>query len=122
MRRPFCPLAKPGDLLGHQFGERHQFTDASGVERVFIEGRLRAGNIRTSILSPGEKPGRQDEDNHRERAIDFTLNDFVEQFPIPDDARVNPTGYQRSLDREVWLVLHTPSPGNSFAFHTEGLA
>jgi hypothetical protein len=76
-------------------------TDDSGVERIFMEGRLRAENVRLSILKPGEKPGKQDEDCIETCAVDFTLQDLVGHFIIPDVldvARVNPEGYQRNLD------------------------
>ena len=75
-------------------------TDDLGSERVFMEGRLRAKNVRISILRPGEKPGRQDEDNIETCIIDFTLQQLVAHFVIPDVpdvARVNPDGYQANL-------------------------
>jgi hypothetical protein len=65
-----------------------------------MEARLRASNVRVSILKPGEKPGRQDEDNLKPCQIDFTLHQLVEHFiipDVPDVARVNPDGYQRNL-------------------------
>jgi hypothetical protein len=70
------------------------------MERVFMEARLRANNVRVSILKPGEKPGRQNEDRLEPCQIDFTLHQLVEHFVIPDVpdvARVNPDGYQRNL-------------------------
>jgi predicted RNA methylase len=84
-------------------------TDDSGVERVFMEARLRSKDIRISILKPGEKPGQQDEDNIELCPIDFTLHDLVEHFEIPevpDVARVNPQGYQHNLNllKEIELV------------------
>jgi hypothetical protein len=75
-------------------------TDGLGQERVFMEARLRASNVRVSLLKPGEKPGRQDEDHLEPCQIDFTLHELVEHFVIPDVpdvARVNPDGYQRNL-------------------------
>jgi len=75
-------------------------SDEFTTERVFMDARLRAENVRLSILRPGEKPGRQDERNLETCAIDFTLQDLVDNFVIPDVpdvARVNPGGYQDNL-------------------------
>jgi len=95
--------------------------DEFTTERVFMDARRRAENVRLSILRPGEKPGvarrharrslseggsfgakagRQDERNLETCAIDFTLQDPVDNFVIPDVpdvARVNPGGYQDNL-------------------------
>ena len=74
--------------------------DEFTTERVFMDARLRAENVRLSILRPGEKPGRQDERNLETCAIDFTLQDLVDNFVIPDVpdvARVNPGGYLENL-------------------------
>ena len=95
--------------------------DEFTTERVFMDARRRAENVRLSILRPGEKPGvarrharrslseggsfgakagRQDERNLETCAIDFTLQDLVDNFVIPDVpdvARVNPGGYQDNL-------------------------
>jgi len=95
--------------------------DEFTTERVFMDARLRAENVRLSILRPGEKPGearrparrsaseggsfgakagRQDERNLETCAIDFTLQDLVHNFVIPDVpdvARVNPGGYLENL-------------------------
>lgn len=75
-------------------------TDEYGSEQVFMEARLREENVRLSLLRPGERPGEQDERRLEKTAIDFTLQELVEHFMIPDVpdvARVNPEGYQRNL-------------------------
>jgi predicted RNA methylase len=80
-------------------------SDRNGVERLFMEARLRSGKVRISILKEGEKPGRQDEANLETCTIDFTLQDLVENFVIPDVpdvATMNPEGYRghlQTLDR-----------------------
>ncbi len=76
-------------------------TDDRGREQVFMEARLRTEKVRVSILKPDEKPGRQDEDNVEVLQIDFTLQELVQHFNIPDVldvARINPEGYQRNLE------------------------
>jgi len=96
--------------------------DEFTTERVFMDARLRAEHARLSILRPGENPGearrpalrslggggsfgakagRQDERNLETCAIDFTLQDLVDNFVIPDVpevARVNPGGYLGNLE------------------------
>jgi predicted RNA methylase len=77
-------------------------TDETGQEKVFMEARLRADNIKLSILKPGDKPAKQNHEGWGVEpcAIDFTLQDLTQHFIIPevsDVARVNPEGYQRNL-------------------------
>ena len=77
-------------------------TDDSGAERVFMEARLKADNIKLSILKPGDKPVKQNHEGWGVEpcAIDFTLQDLVSCFiipEVPDVATVNPAGYQRNL-------------------------
>jgi hypothetical protein len=75
-------------------------TDETGQEKVFMEARLRAENIRLSILKPGDKPVKQDYDCAEACVIDFTLNQLVEHFiipEVPDVARVDPEGYRHNL-------------------------
>lgn len=74
--------------------------DDHGTERLFMEARLRNKDVRVSILKPGEKPGKQDERNLDQCAIDFTLQQLVSHFlipDVPDVARVNPEAYERNL-------------------------
>ena len=74
--------------------------DETGVERIFMEGRLRDESVRLSLLKAGEKPGRQDEHDLEVCVIDHTLNQLIEHFTIPDVpdvATVNPQGYQQNI-------------------------
>ena len=50
-------------------------TDDNGVEKVFMEARLKADNIKLSILKPGDKPVKQNHEGWGVEpcAIDFTL-------------------------------------------------
>ncbi len=66
-----------------------------------MEGRLRSESVRVSILKPDEKPGQQDEDNIEICPIDFTLQELVGHFiipEVPDVATVNPEGYRRNIN------------------------
>jgi len=58
-------------------------TDQSGVERCFMEGRLREENVQLNLIRPGAK-GRKERDLEDECAIDFTLQELVEHFVIPE--------------------------------------
>ena len=58
-------------------------TDQSGVERCFMEGRLREEKVKINLIRPGSK-GRKDRDLEDECAIDFTLQQLVEHFVIPE--------------------------------------
>ena len=58
-------------------------TDQTGVERCFMEGRLREENVKINLIRPGSK-GRKDRDLEDECAIDFTLQQLVEHFVIPE--------------------------------------
>jgi len=77
--------------------------DDDGVERLFMEERLRHKSIKVSILKPGVKELAKaitgDEDATA-CAIDFTLQELVEHFTIPevlDVAALNPDGYNGYL-------------------------
>jgi len=82
-------------------------TDDRGIERVFMEGRLRVASVKISVSKPDDRPKRGcppapptvgGEDPPC--PIDFTLHELVEHFTIPDVpdvARVNPVGYQQKL-------------------------
>jgi hypothetical protein len=75
-------------------------TDETGTEKVFMEARLRAENIKLSILKPGAKPVKQDHDCAEACVIDFTLQALTQHFiipEVPDVARVSPEGYQHNL-------------------------
>jgi hypothetical protein len=77
-------------------------TDEDGVERVFMDARLLAANVKLSLLCPGEKPGRKTSRRNPPPPckIDFTLHNLVSYFNIPDVpdvARMNPKGYERNL-------------------------
>jgi len=86
-------------------------TDNAGVERCFMEARLRDPNIEINLLLPNGKPGRKRDLGEKCR-IDFTLQELVEHFQIPevpDVATLNPEGYQRNLaalDEIVALCNH----------------
>ena len=76
--------------------------DDTGAEKVFMEARLKADNIKLSILKPGDKPCKQDPNAYGVEpcAIDFTLQQLVEHFiipEVPDVAKLNPDGYQHNL-------------------------
>ena len=74
-------------------------TDNAGVERCFMEARLRDPNIEINLLVPGGKPGRQ-RDLAGKCAIDFTMQELAGHFHIPDVpdvATLNPQVYQRHL-------------------------
>jgi hypothetical protein len=58
--------------------------------------RLRADNVELSLLRAGEKPGGKHAAGEP-CTIDFTLQELVEHFHIPevpDVAKTNPAGYQ----------------------------
>jgi hypothetical protein len=76
--------------------------DESGQEKVFMEARLRAENVKLSILKPGDKPSKQDHGGWgvESCAIDFDLHELVSHFiipDVPDVAKVNPDGYKKNL-------------------------
>ena len=58
-------------------------TDGHGVERCFMEGRLRDENVKLNLIRPGAK-GRKERDLGDECAIDFTLQELIEHFVIPE--------------------------------------
>ena len=58
-------------------------TDGNGVERCFMEGRLRDENVKLNLLRPGAK-GRKERDLGDECAIDFTLQELITHFVIPE--------------------------------------
>ncbi|HEX3800223.1 MAG TPA: hypothetical protein VH413_16125 [Verrucomicrobiae bacterium] len=79
-------------------------TDEHGVERVFMEGRLRDATVKLSLANQSDKPLRGDElatsGEPSDCPIDFTLQELVSHFlipDVPDVARVNPEAYQNNL-------------------------
>ena len=85
-------------------------TDEDGVERCFMEERLRAENVKINLIKPGTK-GRKEKDLENECAIDFTLQQLADCFVIPevpDVAKVNPEQYEtnlRTLEAIVRFVI-----------------
>jgi len=95
-------------------------TDQSGTERCFMEGRLREENVKINLIRPGSK-GRKDRDLEDECAIDFTLQQLVEHFVIPevpDVATRLPEQYaahrQTMLDIVKFLGGNCPAEGFRF--------
>ena len=80
-------------------------TDDDGVERCFMEERLRAPNVKINLIRPGTK-GRKEKDLEDECAIDFTLRQLVDCFVIPevpDVASLNPKRYE--ANRQTMLAI-----------------
>ena len=85
-------------------------TDDDGVERCFMEERLRAENVKVNLIKPGTT-GRKEKDIEDECVIDFTLKQLVDAFiipEVPDVAKLNPKQYDAMLktltDIERFLV------------------
>jgi hypothetical protein len=80
-------------------------TDHDGVERCFMEERLRSKEVKINIIKPGAgaRPrfgGRKEKDLGDEQVIDFTLNELAGHFEIPevpDVATLNHKQYQANL-------------------------
>jgi hypothetical protein len=80
-------------------------TDNDGVERVFMEGRLRAGNVTIDLAGRNterrrKRRGMPEPAPKEESPIDFTLHELVDHFVIPDVpdvARINPVAYDRNI-------------------------
>ncbi|MGN6643032.1 MAG: hypothetical protein ACTHKU_08530, partial [Verrucomicrobiota bacterium] len=67
--------------------------DNAGVERIFMDAQFREENIRVNLLNDGKEDGDKVK-------IDFTLQDLVEHFhvpEVPDVATLHPDVYQRNL-------------------------
>jgi len=77
-------------------------TDEAGVERCFMEERLRAGGVKINVLKSGVTRKRRDSDIEAEECpIDFTLQQLAAHFIIPDVPDVAarfPEQYKRNLD------------------------
>jgi len=95
-------------------------TDQSGVERCFMEGRLREEKVQINLIRPGSK-GRKDRDLEDECAIDFTLQQLVEHFVIPevpDVATRAPQQYEahRQTMQEIVKLVGRNCPAEGFRF------
>lgn len=77
--------------------------DDAGMERLFMEGRLRDPSIKVTMsIAAGAKDiaEKVGADSSVLCAIDFTLQELVDHFTIPDVpdvATLDPEGYQRNL-------------------------
>ncbi|MDE2104498.1 MAG: hypothetical protein KGL39_45100 [Patescibacteria group bacterium] len=74
-------------------------TDDDGIDRCFMEERLRAGNVKVNLIRPGAS-GRKDKDLQDECPIDFNLQQLADHFVIPevpDVAILNPKQFQANL-------------------------
>jgi len=75
--------------------------DDEGIERLFMEERLRAPNVRLSIQA-----------ENAPSPIEYNLQQLVEHFEIPevpDVAVKNPAGYRRNLDllEQIESIINT---------------
>jgi hypothetical protein len=59
-------------------------TDGTGVERCFMEGRLRDENVTINLIRPGATGRKQRDLEPNACVIDFTLQELVEHFVIPE--------------------------------------
>jgi len=77
--------------------------DAGGTARCFMEARLRNDKVRVLLPVENRKPpekGKLTDDEEHRIHIDFTLQDLVEHFQIPEVpsvAELHPDLYQRNL-------------------------
>jgi hypothetical protein len=95
-------------------------TDQTGIERCFMEGRLREEKVQINLIRPGSK-GRKERDLEDECAIDFTLQQLVEHFVIPevpDVATRLPEQYaaHRQTMQEIVRLVGKNRPAEGFRF------
>jgi hypothetical protein len=95
-------------------------TDETGVERCFMEGRLREEKVKINLIRPGAK-GRKDRDLQDECVIDFTLQQLVEHFVIPevpDVATRLPKQFEahRQTMQDIMDLLGKNCPAEGFRF------
>jgi hypothetical protein len=97
--------------------------DNDGLERCFMEERLRAPGVKVNVLRHGATRKKRDNDIAADECpIDYTLQQLVAAFEIPDVPDVaerNPAAYQRHLEtlKQIEAVLARAKPGASrFAF------
>jgi hypothetical protein len=94
-------------------------TDESGVERCFMEGRLREENVTINLIRPGAT-GRKARDIEPDPcAIDFTLQELVEHFVIPevpDVAALQPKQYAGHIRTLKDIVCQIGHSGTEFKF------
>jgi hypothetical protein len=75
-------------------------TDETGVEQCFMEGRLREENVSINLIRPGATGRKQRDLEPDACVIDFTLQELVEHFVIPevpDVATLQPRQYAAHL-------------------------
>jgi hypothetical protein len=77
-------------------------TDDTGQRRLFMDGRLRDPDVTVQAEVPGARKLMHAMGvNHEPCAIDFTLQELVAHFEIPevdDVAKLNPVQYQKNLE------------------------
>jgi hypothetical protein len=100
-------------------------TDEAGVERCFMEGRNRDANVTVNLIKPGARHRghrRRERDlEPQAQVIDFTLQELVEHFVIPevpDVAALHPEQFQahRQSMLDIARLTGEGRPSTGFEF------